>query len=71
MGKIQTIDDIDFKFHNRHTYSELGKYVGKIKEINGVKFEYIQSYSGNVNKGSVGKIGKIGKICKIWKICKI
>ena len=38
------------------------EYVGKIKEIDGIRFEYNQNYSGNINKGSVGKISKIGNI---------
>ena len=61
-GKIEKIDDISFKYHNRHTYSELGDYVGKLKEINGIQFKYNENYSGNINKGSVGKINIIGNI---------
>ena len=45
-AKLRSIGDLKFEFHNRHTYSDLANYAGKIKEIDDIKFKYNESYSG-------------------------
>ena len=49
MGKIESIDEMNFEFHNNNTYSKLGGYVGKMRLME-LSLSIIRA-TLNVNRG--------------------
>ena len=59
MGKIESIDEMNFEFHNNNTYSKLGGYVGKIRRLMELSLSIIRATLEMSIKGQLEKLVRL------------